>query len=209
LDELVVVGSVLWEPLLIWQGNIQFLKTKWKKPKIWVRLLILVPFFVSSISFYFYNRQLGITHDFNIIPGFLKLDFGAHYKIVWIADISSAFVLGLFLDKRWACKNLCVMGALCAAGATCSRLIPVVDTNKCTKCGKCENDCLTGIKITDYVNNNKGLVTNSECVLCGKCIQDCRFNAIQLKFIWNRKKYSKSLENSVIKEQSIQKVYSN
>ena len=114
--------------------------TKWKKPKIWVRLLILVPFFATSIIFYFLKSQQGVTHNFSIIPGFLKLDFSMHYKIVWIADITSAIILGLFLDKRWACKNLCVMGTLCAAGATYSRLIPVVDINKCTQCSKCEKE---------------------------------------------------------------------
>jgi ferredoxin-type protein NapH len=178
-------------------GKHSFFKTKWKKPNIWARLLILIPFFASSITFYLLNSQQGIAHSFNVIPGFLELDFGVHYKIVWIADISSAIILGLFLDKRWACKNLCMMGALCSAGATYSRLIPVVDTNKCTQCHKCEKECLTGIQIIDYVNNNQGLVTNSECILCGKCLEVCKFDAIKLRFIWDRKKYRNSIKSPV------------
>jgi ferredoxin-type protein NapH len=178
-------------------GKHSIFKTKWKKPKIWVRLLILIPFFASSITFYFFNSQLGIAHSFKINPVFLKLDFSMHYKILWIADILSAIILGLFLDKRWACKNLCMMGTLCAAGATYSRLMPVVDSNNCTQCYKCEKECLIGIQIVDYVNNNKGLVTNSECILCGKCIEVCRFDAIELKFIWNRRKYKDSIESPV------------
>jgi len=89
------------------------------------------------------------------------------------------------------------MGTLCAAGATYSRLIPVVDANKCTQCYKCETECLTAIQIVDYVNNNKGLVTNSECILCGKCLDVCKFDAIKLKFIWDRGKYKDSLKSPV------------
>jgi polyferredoxin len=142
------------------------------------------------------NKEKGLTHGFSVHPLFLKPDFSMHYGFVWIIDIGSAILMGLFLDRRWACKNLCFMGALCSAGANYSRLIPVVDTDKCTLCGKCEKNCLLRIPITDYVINNKGLVTNAECILCGKCIDDCKADAIQLKFIWNRKEYKKKLSPS-------------
>ena len=116
-----------------------------------------------------------------------------HYKYVWIIDVASALLFGFLLERRWVCKNLCIMGTLCSAGASYSRLIPVVDISKCTLCGKCEKNCLVRIPITDYIKNNKGLVTNSECILCGKCIESCKFDAIKLKFVWNRKKYKQSI----------------
>ena len=165
------------------------IKRKWKKPKIWVRTLILIPFFATAISFYFLNKERGITHDFEVIPLFLKLDFNSHYQLIWVIDLISAILFGLLLERRWACKNLCFMGALCSAGANYSRLIPVVDTNKCTRCGKCEKECLVRLPILDYIDNNKGLITNSECILCGKCIEVCKFDAIKLRFVWNRRKY--------------------
>ncbi len=170
-------------------GRHSIRSTKWNKPKIWVRVLILVPFFVSAIAFYYLNSGKGITHGFAIIPSFLALDFSMHYKIVWMVDISFSIILGLLLERRWGCRNLCVMGALCAVGAKYSRLIPVVDVDKCTLCGKCEQDCLLRIPMLDYIKNNKGLITSSECVLCGKCIESCKSDAVKLKFVWNRKKY--------------------
>ncbi len=169
------------------------IKMKWSKPRIWTKALILIPFFASAFVFYFLNKEKGITHGFSVQPLFLKPDFNKHYGFVWIIDVGSAILLGLFLDRRWACKNLCFMGALCSAGANYSRLIPVVDTDKCTLCGICEKNCLLRIPITDYVKNNKGLVTNAECILCGKCMDDCKADAIQFKFIWNRKAYKKKL----------------
>lgn len=167
-------------------------KTNWKKPKIWVRLLILIPFFASSISLYFYNQSIGTTHDFEVIPSYLQLSFNDHYKIVWAVDIGIAILFGIFLDKRWMCKNLCMMGAICATGASYSRLLPVVDTDLCTMCGRCETTCLTGIPLLNDIPRNQGLITNSECILCGKCVSACPTNAIRLKFVWNRKKYVKS-----------------
>ncbi len=178
-------------------GSHAFHKTRWKKPKVWTRILILIPFFVSAFIFYFLNKERGMTHDFAVIPTFLKPEFSLHYKFVWIADVSFALIMALFLDKRWACKNLCMMGTLCAVGANYSRLIPVVEPDKCTQCHKCENECLVRIPIVDYVKDNKGLVTNSECILCGKCVEVCRFDAVKLKFVWNRKKYKTRLESPV------------
>lgn len=176
-------------------GKHSFHKTKWKKPRVWTRLLILIPFFVSAFTFYFLNKERGITHDFAIIPEFLAPLFDTHYKIVWVGDISLAIILGLFLDKRWACKNLCMMGTLCAVGANYSRLIPVADTQKCTQCGKCEKECMVGIPIVDYIKNNKGLITNTECLLCGKCAEVCKPDAMKIKFVWNRKMYKKGIES--------------
>jgi polyferredoxin len=168
-------------------GKHSFYKTTWKKPKIWMRLLILIPFFASAFTFYLLNRERGVSHSFEIIPGFLPLDMDMHYKIVWMCDIFFGIILALALDKRWVCKHLCMMGALCSAGAKYSRLLPVVDTDKCTGCEKCAKECLTGIPILDYIKENKGLIANSECILCGNCIDVCKSKAISFKFIWNRK----------------------
>lgn len=172
-------------------GKHSFFKTKRQKPKIWLRLLFLISFLVVAFAFYFMNKQKGITKDFAYIPDYLPLDFNWHYKYVWLIDIAAATILALFLDKRWVCKNVCFMGTICSAGASYARLLPVINTNKCTKCKVCESACLTGISIVSYIEKKNGLVTNSECILCGKCTSACKKEAIKLKFIWNRKKYIK------------------
>jgi len=43
-------------------GSCSFHKTKWKKPKLWARLLILVPFFVSAFIFYFLNIESPVSN---------------------------------------------------------------------------------------------------------------------------------------------------
>jgi ferredoxin-type protein NapH len=162
---------------------------KWNKPNIWIRIFNICAFFTTAFIFFFIRLDSGTITGFKFEPWFLNMDLNLHYKQVWIYDTFGAVLLGLLLERRWACRNLCFMGALCASGSSISRLIPVVDTQKCNLCGKCEIDCLVRIPIKDYVINNSGLVTNSECLICGKCIESCKPKALKIKFIWNQKKY--------------------
>jgi ferredoxin-type protein NapH len=162
---------------------------KWNKPILWTRIFNICAFFTTAFIFFFVRLDSGSITGFRFEPFFLNMDFNQHYKHIWLYDTLGAVLLGLFLERRWACRNLCFMGALCATGASVSRLIPVVDTQKCNLCGKCETDCLVRIPIRDYVAHNNGLVTNSECLLCGKCIGSCKPEALKIRFIWNRKKF--------------------
>ena len=170
-------------------GSHSVFQIKWNKPVIWIRIFNIIAFFTTAFIFFFIRLDAGTITRFKFEPWFLNMDFNLHYKQVWLYDTAGAVLLGLLLERRWACRNLCFMGALCASGASISRLIPVVDVQKCNLCGKCEADCLVRIPIKDYVINNSGLVTNSECLICGKCIGSCKHKALDIKFIWNRKKY--------------------
>jgi len=177
-------------------GARSLIRRPWNKPKIWVRSLILLPFFASAFLFYYMNSSKGLTHGFAPDPMFLKPSFNMHYKVVWMADVLSAFILGLFLERRWLCRNLCFMGALCSAGAKHSRLVPVVDKSKCVLCGKCEEECPVRIPITGYIKDNKGLVTNGECLMCGRCAAVCRTDAIRFRFVWNRKRFKEQVADN-------------
>ena len=168
----------------------------WSTPRGWRRVNRIVwtlAFFGTAFAFFFINMKSGtVTHpQFNL--GFLGMNLDNHYRQIWLYDCGGALLFGFMLDKRWMCRNLCMMGGLCAAGATLSRLIPVVDTTKCNSCGRCDRDCLVKIPITQYVAENCGLVTSPECLVCGKCIDSCYRKAISVKFVWDRKKYRKRL----------------
>ncbi|HVN58297.1 MAG TPA: 4Fe-4S binding protein [Bacteroidales bacterium] len=170
-------------------GQRSLFRIGWKKPLLWIRILNICAFFTTALIFFFIRLDSGKITGIRFDPWFLNMDFSLHYKQVWLYDTMGAVLLGLLLERRWACRNLCFMGALCASGASVSRLIPVVDVTKCNLCGKCETDCLVRIPVADYVKNNNGLVTSSECLVCGKCIESCKPRALSIKFIWNRKKY--------------------
>jgi ferredoxin-type protein NapH len=174
-----------------------FFHIRWSKPIIWTRIFNICAFFTTAFIFFFLRLDSGKIPGIRFDPWFLNMDFNLHYKHIWIYDTLGAVLLGLLLERRWACRNLCFMGALCATGATVSRLIPVVDTEKCNLCGKCETDCLVRIPIKDYVTNNHGLVTSAECLICGKCVESCKPEALKIRFVWNRRKYVKERYNGV------------
>jgi len=169
------------------------IKTKWQKPVIWKRILFIILFFGTALIFFYINLNKGKITGLSFDPSFLNMDFDNHYKHIWIYDTVGAVLLGLLMERRRVCISGCPIGSLCAVGSTYSRLIPVVDTSKCTRCGLCEKECLTRIPILDYIKNNYGLVTNSECLNCGKCADVCKPKAINIKFVWNRKAYQKKL----------------
>ena len=171
-------------------------KQKKRKPIIWLRLIMPVGFLATSLTFFFLNKQGGMIPGFRFAPGFFSTELNTHYQHIWIYDTVGALLLGLLLEKRWACKNLCTMGSFAAIGSTWSRLIPVIDTDACNNCGRCETVCLVNIPITNYLDQRKGLVINSECILCGKCVDSCRKKALRIRFVWNRKKYLRQLSRS-------------
>jgi len=170
-------------------GN-SLIKIKRTKPLIWLRLIMPIGFFASSLTFFFIHLHNGTIQEIRFIPNFFGTELNPHYQHIWLYDTIGAILFGLLLEKRWVCRNLCFMGSMCAIGSTWSRLLPVLDTNKCNGCKKCEKVCLVDIPITNYLTaEKKGLVTNSECTLCGRCTKECNKDAISIKFVWNRKLY--------------------
>jgi len=178
-------------------GN-SLIKLKRKKPLLWIRFILPVMFLTSSLTFFFIHVHDGTIQGIRFIPDFFGTDLNTHYQHVWFYDTLGAILSGILLEKRWACRNLCFMGSMCAIGANYSRLLPVLDTTKCNGCKKCETVCLVNIPITDYIDSKKGLVTNSECLLCGKCTDVCAKKAITIQFVWNRKKYIRSQKSNSV-----------
>jgi heterodisulfide reductase subunit A len=61
--------------------------------------------------------------------------------------------------------------------AELSPIIAKVDTETCTGCGKCSNQCLFGaISIEDKV----AVITQAMCRGCGNCLSSCKFGAISI-----------------------------
>lgn len=164
-------------------------KAEYRKTITWLRVLMLSLFFASAFAFFYLNIQRQIINGFHFNPFRLEASFNRHYCLVWCVDVGMASLTALFTNKRWGCRNICIFGLPASYLAKYSRLVPVVDTEKCINCGLCETDCRTGVHLLQYVKNNKGLITDSECVMCGSCSVVCKNDAIRYQFVWNRKEF--------------------
>jgi Fe-S-cluster-containing hydrogenase component 2 len=59
-----------------------------------------------------------------------------------------------------------------------NELVAIVDTSKCTGCGKCKDECpAIAIEIVD----DKAKVDNTMCVDCQTCEEVCAFEAIHVE----------------------------
>lgn len=92
------------------------------------------------------------------------------------------YVLGLFLafrlkDNRAFCKYICPIPVLQKITSRFSLLKMKIDPSKCIDCGKCEKVCPMDIKLLEYKNQNRR-VLSTECIWCSTCTYECPTNAI-------------------------------
>ncbi|SHK60449.1 4Fe-4S binding protein [Tepidibacter formicigenes] len=63
--------------------------------------------------------------------------------------------------------------------ATVSLLKVEIEKDKCIDCKLCEKNCPMDIKLIDYKNENKRILS-TECILCKTCINVCPKKAIRV-----------------------------
>ena len=76
--------------------------------------------------------------------------------------------------RTW-CNTLCPVGSLLSLVSRFSVFGPVVDEEKCNKCGLCARNCKASC-----IDSKNGKVDMSRCVMCGNCMETCTKNAMHL-----------------------------
>ena len=102
---------------------------------------------------------------------------------VWVGSISSLiiaivsfdiiFVLAWKNGRTW-CNTICPVGTLLGVLSRFSLLAPVIDKEKCRKCGLCEKQCKASC-----INSAKEEIDYSRCVACMNCIDSCKEGAVK------------------------------
>ncbi len=89
-------------------------------------------------------------------------------SIVFVALMTVAGLYG-----RIFCNTLCPVGAILGLLAKASWLKFKIDTDACTKCGKCAKVCKS-----NCIDLKNGIVDNERCVTCFNCAAACPENAM-------------------------------
>ena len=115
----------------------------------------------------------GLVKSLNIVPTQSGPKVGALFA--WKMALLAAVVLLSVIIYRPFCKYLCPLGAIYGLLNRFSAYRMKVDDNACVHCGKCEQACKMGVKVTQNINS-------AECIRCGLCKDVCPKHAIKSGF---------------------------
>jgi polyferredoxin len=84
-------------------------------------------------------------------------------------------------DNRAFCKYVCPVSVPLKITSRFSLIKIGQGSGQCNDCDACEKLCPMDIRVSDYVLNNKR-VLSTECSLCQTCITVCSQDALKLSF---------------------------
>jgi len=150
---------------------------KYQKANNWLRYTVLVLFIAALVAGF--TVIAGLIEPYSMFGRMVSLvshPASAGVKIVAGISLILIILLAFFLG-RWWCNSICPVGTLLGLLSRFSLFKPVIDTEKCTKCRKCERNCKSSC--IDIKGGMK--VDYSRCVTCMDCLSDCKFGAMKYK----------------------------
>lgn len=108
----------------------------------------------------------------------------AFYSVdIWLKSLTSLIiaivtlvVVGILAwrNGRTWCNTICPVGTLLSFFAKYSIFKPIIDADKCNKCGLCARNCKAAC-----INHKEHTIDYSRCVDCFNCIDKCHQKAIK------------------------------
>ena len=148
---------------------------KYTKANNWLRYTVLVLFIAALLAGP--AAIAGLIEPYSMFGRMVSLfshPTMAAVKVVGGVSLILIILLAFFLG-RWWCNNICPVGTLLGLLSRFSLLKPVIDTEKCTNCRKCERNCKSSC--IDIKGGQK--IDYSRCVTCFDCLSDCNFGAMK------------------------------
>ncbi len=116
-------------------------------------------------------------HGTYLISGYpAGLAFNVAVLVIAIISLVVVSVMS-WKDGRLYCNSVCPVGTLLGFLSRFSLLKPVIDTDKCNRCGSCGRKCKS-----ECIDTKNHKIDYSRCVVCMDCINNCTQNAISYSF---------------------------
>lgn len=211
------------QDVFTWIGN-RFKKNRFRyhRPCQWLRIVVLAVFVIlmvlglnaiavliapysaygriaSSILQPIYigiNNLLARWAEHANSYAFYSVDTWMKGGITLLVAIITLVVIGtlsLLTGRTW-CNNICPVGTVLGFLSKFSLFRPVIDTDKCINCKKCEHNCKT--KCINIDGNHS--IDMSRCVDCFDCIDNCPKGAISYR---RRNKKSEATSTATVDEE--------
>lgn len=150
----------------------------WLKYVILAVFVILLPLFVQDVIgqgspwFCKYVCPSGtLTAGLPLLAANEPLRQAAGFLFQWKLWVLIILLILSIIVYRPFCKYICPLGAIYSVFNPIALYRYQVDTNRCTKCGKCKSVCKMDIPVWEKPNS-------PECIRCGDCIRSCPEKAI-------------------------------
>lgn len=173
----------------------------YSKPKNWLRYPVLVLFIIALVAgvgslvallapyssygriasnllqpiYVFANNLIASVAEKQEVFDFYQVDIWVRaMPVLIIAAVTFVIVFILaWIGGRTYCNTICPVGTVLGFLARFSWLKPVIDEDKCNKCGLCSRNCKAAA-----INSKEQKIDYSRCVTCMNCIGKCKQHAI-------------------------------
>lgn len=137
-----------------------------------------------------------------------RADSYAFYSTeIWIRSLATFIIAAItfaviavlaWRNGRTYCNTICPVGTLLGFISRFSWLKPVINTDKCVNCKKCERNCKAAC-----INLKSHTIDYSRCVACFDCIDNCHKGAI--RYMHLGKSYRKQADSKTNKNEHKEK----
>ena len=161
---------------------IKHFEYKYRPGHSWVRYSVLV---LSLVSLFVSGQMLiALIAPYSaygrVVRSIVGLASGSVVPALLITGLVTLVVIAVcaWVWGREYCNTICPVGTTLSLVSRFALFRPVIDTTKCTQCGRCERGCKSSC--IDY---KSGHIDYSRCVGCFDCMERYKEKGLKYRFV--------------------------
>lgn len=146
----------------------------------------------GTVETFINNMLSGVLPDYFYTEKYVSIG-----SVAFIYSLVFFFIVTVFSAARGRlyCNTICPVGSFLGLVGGFSLFKPVLDKEKCVKCGLCAGSCKS-----NCINLETKEIDATRCVACYDCITSCKRGGVKLVPTWFKKrkpeeKYHRSIES--------------